>query len=439
MLFVRSMRQLLVIVSAASLVACGGVGTGNKLNFIRIVTGDTNAPIQNDVIAYQCLRQNVHLLGTFTDGTVGDYSTRALWTSTDDSIVHVSNAILPADAVPSTLAPNGQPESNTLVYAKGTLVPGANAGTAVITATYLGMSSSVTVQVKTPAAIFISKDTPSYINGKPLTAPGATPSLTPKPAMTIAPLSLQPLHVLADLDGNGVPSDVSSFALWSIPADPSGAIATVSSNGIVGGVAINPAAPVNVHVNFDSCPSIPPGVVTTIDTALTVANIDHLEMRSEQQNNALYTNLPGKLIALTSEAMQVLAHFDATNVDNDPVSHPTQDLSTQSHFYADYNQDCPNLNQAPANPPVPNPNPVTELAFSPIPALANIAVAGAQASINPFVKLSASFVVNKPVGGLAQSICAANDVQRAVVLGTLNAVAIRADQKNLTIQPRGSQ
>ncbi|MGH8460554.1 MAG: hypothetical protein ACRESS_02995 [Stenotrophobium sp.] len=410
----RSLRWLPVLLISAVTVllsACSGglgVGDGNRIVSTSVVNGANNGVIAPPFVAYQCLRQSVHLLATFLNGESGDYTSRAVWTSSNDSIVHVSNAnkSILGDLVPSQ-------SSQGLVYAAGTLIPGANPGFATITATYVGLTASVQVQVKTPASLFISKDQ----------------LLTPVPHLNMAPRSIQSLRLLSDLDGTGVPTDITSYALWSIPDDPNGTVVTVSQSGLLVSVGNNvSASTVNVQANFDGCPSIPTDISTALDSTVTVANIDHLVLSSEQDSNPQFTSLPGKLITGTTEALKLLAYFSPGPDANPPDPTHYQDLSYQSNFYTDYSVDCPNINLIPAPS---TPSNVIELGFSLIPGFSNI-VSALQSSSNP-VKLSASF------GAAPNAICAGNDVVRTVVDGTLDHLAIRGDERNLTIAPGATQ
>jgi hypothetical protein len=401
------LRLLLIAVVTVLFAGCGGVGNGNRIVSLKVVNGDNLGTINEPLVTYQCLRQSVHLLATFLNGEVGDYTTRVKWSSSDDNIVHVSNADKDVfgDLVPSESAAG-------LVYAAGTLIPGRVTGTAIITGTYVGLSASVAVQVKTPNSMFISKDD----------------LLTPVSSLTIAPKSIQTLRVLSDLDGTGVPSDISAFVLWSLPGDPNGTTATINSSGVLSGITANPQQ-ITVQASFDGCPSLPAGVNILssnngqLQSLLTVSELDHLTLSSEQDSNSQFTSLTGgQLFVGTSEATTLLGYFSPGN------SGPSQDLSFQSQFYADYSQDCPNMNVVPT--PTQTNVPV-ELGFSLVQGFNNV-VSSLLASTTP-VKLSASF------GVAPEAICATNDITRTATDGILDHIDIRADQKSLTIAPGAIQ
>lgn len=355
----RSLRLLLITAITILLAACDGVGQGNRIVSVKVVSGDTLAAITEPLVVYQCLRQSVHMLATFTDGEVGDYTTRVKWTSTNDSVVHVSNAdgSIPGDHVPSQTTAG-------LVYAAGTLIPGATTGTATITATYVGLSASTTVEVKAPTSLYITKD---------------TEKTAVLPNLTIAPSSTQSLHVLAKLAGgaNEPPTDVTNFALWSIPDDLSGAIATVSTAGVLTGVAAGNAT---VKASFDSCPN-----ATALTTPLTVAPIDHVALTAEQDDTTRptpFTSTPGSLYAGTYEALTLKGYFAPGNAE------PSQDLTyqTATKYYADSATSCPTSDTQ---------SPSTDMGFLLLSGFQNIILAGTPMNPVP-VQLSASFYPNPP-------------------------------------------
>lgn len=135
---IKPLRLAALFVAAATLSACdvGGIGEGNRLETLEIVR--TTALIDRESNAsYICFADKLQLVGTFTDGGQGDYSSRGRWTSSDPSIVAVSNGDILI------------PGSTTLAYASGTIVPKAVTTTPVIiTADFVGLSASYEVVVK---------------------------------------------------------------------------------------------------------------------------------------------------------------------------------------------------------------------------------------------------------------------------------------------------
>lgn len=135
---IKPLRLAVLLTAAATLSACdiGGIGDGNRLETLEIVR--TTALIDRDSnTSYLCFADKLQLVGTFTDGGQGDYSSRGRWTSSDPSVVAVSNGDILI------------PGSTTLAYASGTIVPRAVTTTPVIiTADFVGLSASYEVVVK---------------------------------------------------------------------------------------------------------------------------------------------------------------------------------------------------------------------------------------------------------------------------------------------------
>src|SRR5581483_485176 len=224
---------------------------------------------------FRCVRDGLKAYGKFTDGEVGDYTNRGHWSSSDESVVHVSNGDPVLDANPA--------EENT-VFIPGTLTA-VGPGTATVTFDYVGLQQTIEVTVADLDASKIS----------------ITPADT-----YIAPGSIEALRVTAELDG--VVSDITATAVWSF-TQPNDALATIGEfTGIVTGVS-KTGGTLTAKASFTAC-----DIATA--TTVTVAPIKKLEFQRE------FTPALTELVVGTSELIKVIASFEGTD--------KTQDLSTQA-------------------------------------------------------------------------------------------------------------
>ncbi len=134
---------------ALVLTGCGSIGDGSKPETLTIVdntllTGSTSL---NDLAlnsdgtgeALECIAKQLRLLIRFTDGSLGDFTTRATWSSSDPTVLGVSNAF-------DTAIPGREGE----FLIPGTLLPASETGagsTVTITAEYQGLSQTFEVEV----------------------------------------------------------------------------------------------------------------------------------------------------------------------------------------------------------------------------------------------------------------------------------------------------
>jgi hypothetical protein len=288
MVLLRGLRQILWALPLLALAACSGVGKGDKLERLVLVTKSTAAVLTPPVLAYECLRQGFGVYAVFGKNGSADYTDRPSthWTSSNPEIVRVSDGV---DADPVT----------GVLYAKGVITP-VRPGTAAITVEYVGVTASINVEVRVPDSIILS--TSSFDTS----APAGT--------ISIAPGSIQKYYAYArlkDESGNVVPTDVSAYPRWSIPDDPDGARANISSAAVVSGVG--PGGPVTINANFDACPG---SVFENVSAKLAVSNINQLTVQHEAGFSAA-----NPLVIGTTEAFKISALLN--NGD-------TQDLSLQS-------------------------------------------------------------------------------------------------------------
>jgi hypothetical protein len=288
MALLRGLRQTLWALPLLTFAACSGVGKGDKLERLVLVTKSTAVVLTPPVLAYQCLRQGFGVYGVFGKNGSADYTDRPSthWTSSNPEIVRVSDGINP-DPVTGVL------------YAKGVITP-VRPGTATITAEYVGVTTSVNVEVRVPDGIIISTS--------------AFDSSAAAGTISIAPGSIQKYYAYArlkDESGNVVPADVSAYPRWSIPDDPDGARAKISSVAVVSGVGAG--GPVTINANFDACPG---STFENVSAKLAVSNINQLTLQHEAGFSAA-----NPLVIGTTEAFKINALLN--NGDN-------QDLSLQS-------------------------------------------------------------------------------------------------------------
>lgn len=202
----------LAVAGALTLSACGGVGDGiEPVSSSLLPLGGVEGAASTK--AYTCLNTSVQLVLAFSNGARGDFSSRAVWSSSNPEFAKISNGDL---AVP------GQAGS---FYARGVVVPVA-AGTSTITARYLDFSNSIQVVVTDPSNVRI----------------------TPTEA-DVAVGALADLALSADLDG--VTSAVDSLATWSF-VTANDAVATIASTtGVITGVG--EGGPLSAKASIPGC------------------------------------------------------------------------------------------------------------------------------------------------------------------------------------------
>lgn len=146
-MLMRMMARAGVTGALALLAACSGVGEGSTVKAMAISFSPADTRDQAAVISttapelrmFDCFCSNLAVVGTFTDGTLANFSSRAKWSSSDTSVVTVSNF-----GDNETGCPFAQRGAGLLRPVPG---PGPGARTAVITAEYLGFKPTFTVEV----------------------------------------------------------------------------------------------------------------------------------------------------------------------------------------------------------------------------------------------------------------------------------------------------
>lgn len=139
------------IAATLLLSACSGIGDGTKPDMLKIVQITPDTLLNEDFIrgeqipgkAYTCVRGVLQAFIFFDDGNVGNFTRRVKWTSSDPSILTVSNF---DEVVPGT------PENK---FDYGSIAPLAP-GSVTVTATYLGMTATIPITVDAAGAIEIT-------------------------------------------------------------------------------------------------------------------------------------------------------------------------------------------------------------------------------------------------------------------------------------------
>lgn len=226
---VRSYRRLSAVAGLAFLLAISsacspvGIGSGPTRIEINAPNGTLNAASAR---VFQCFRSALTANLFFTDGSAGDFTSRATWVSSNPAVARVSNGDEPVPELPGRF------------FTRGTLTPVAD-GTATITASFSGITDTIEVSVGTPQALTVR--TVNSQNGLLSTPPAG--------GLRIGPGTFQLLAVTAVLDN--VETNISTGANWDF-VTPNTAVATIDPvNGLVVGVAAG--GPLTARANFP-CP-----------------------------------------------------------------------------------------------------------------------------------------------------------------------------------------
>lgn len=293
-IFKRNLLIAATVGASLLLSACDGVGSGSKPESLRVLPRDGNlanalsdpsAPVSAGRV-YTCLRSAVGLYVTFTDGSIGDFSSRATWVSDDTDVVRIS----------SVDKPEPVPGSDGLFYSGGTLIPVAP-GSTMLTANYLGMSATLPVNV-------VALDVNNLVI-EPATA-------------VMAPTTFQAFRVTATVDQ--AVTDVTQFATFAF-GTPDTAVATLDSSGNVGAVAASGTA-LNLEARFTpECTKTPTATVRVAEpTALRIEGEDNFYDPATPAENRLAVGY--------SEALKLTASFAGVDIDGVPGD-DEQDVSRQ--------------------------------------------------------------------------------------------------------------
>lgn len=303
----RSLATLLL--TSLAVAGCGGIGDGSRPETGRIVQlgldgtiddADVDGGVVRAAEAFTCVRTALLFLITFSDGSVGNFTSRARWTSSDPSVASVSNGDEMVD------------DSSGLVFGFGSVAP-RRAGVATINAEYLGITASIPVTVLGAGALeIVPVDT------------------------RVAPLTTQNVGAVALLDGERV--NVSAVVAFSIDgddddleadeADPSDTDNFVTLRSFPqGGAQINALAasdPLTIRGTFNV-----PNCSESATATVQVADIPPLSENPPVGLRLDYERDFGETLALnTTQFLRLVARFGDFNGDGDTDdANEFQDLS----------------------------------------------------------------------------------------------------------------
>jgi hypothetical protein len=269
-------RLGLGLMMVALLSACdiNGIGQGNRIETLSIQKATTTGLFgSSDNTAYLCFSDKLIAVGTFSDGGLGDYSARGVWSSSNPAVVKVSNGDIQL------------PTDETLAFASGTIIPVAE-GTATISVEFVGLHASYEVTVKPIEALTLNQT-----------------------AITLAPETSSTLRLSALVAGYEI--DATNAAAWSFDNEDDSVATIGASTGTVTGMAAG--GPLTARAEFPLCADN--AEVQNLTATVNVAVPESLSLERE------FTDVPeGELIVGTTEALKVTANFADGN---------TQDVSLQ--------------------------------------------------------------------------------------------------------------
>ena len=281
------------------------VGSGNAPRRIVIVSPSATTPLVT-LAMYQCLTSAVRALLYFDDGSVGDFTRRATWSSSNTGAVEVSNDDV---VIPGTGG----------FYAAGTLIP-RGPGKSVVTANYFGIATQMVVSVGTPQNIHLT-----YLDDglyRPLYQVNLDQT-SPRDFFTMGSGSTVQLAVLATLDG--IETDISAFADFHF-REPNDGVATITASGNGAGVisALSQGGPLVPVASFSPCGldniSDPNGIVS-----MSVQPITQINMRAELSNN------PNQAVSASNPLVPLIAgNAEKFIVEADLANGDKQDVHSQS-------------------------------------------------------------------------------------------------------------
>lgn len=336
-------RVAACLFAAASLSACD-LGEGSRPVSVTIIPAGVITTVEgvSQLQMTECFREPLALQVTFSDGQIGNATSRAIWSSTDNNVVQVSNGDVTAQEII-----NGEFGASRLTFGRGVLIPKAVTTTPVtITADFLGLKATLPVVVDSLASL--------------------SPVVVPRPVVSAVPASPKFIGVgfaerfTIRLTKNGRIVDAGDFSRtdsifnsflnpvsWKfaggeflpgvttppntdtsddvgVAVFPAGssratAVATLTPNGgLVTGVKGDPST-LSVQANLSSVA----GAVTPCKTVVTdvriaaLAAVDPLVLSHEPDFNALNMTpssaTVSDLVVGTNEFLKVTATLDGTN------------------------------------------------------------------------------------------------------------------------------
>lgn len=284
-----------VLLLAALLGSCAGIGDGNKPESLSVIP--TLGRDAEGFRAFMCFRDNVQVLARFSNGLVGDFTNRVTYRSSNTGVLQVSNGDQAA------------PDRPGFFFSRGTISPVAK-GTATITVEFADLRASLQVEVVEPDFIRV---TPKRGDGQSV-AVGSTQQFTATTAF------------------DGAEADVTQLATWSLvdPNNPNNPDAPVESSiasilrltGLLTATAAG--GPFTVKANFSACQSDGRNLPTTVqapdlETEINIKPLTAIELTRE------FSSADNTIVTRTSEAFTVTGRFNGDTTD-------TQDLTTQATY-----------------------------------------------------------------------------------------------------------
>lgn len=339
-----------VALALVVLTGCESIGEGSTIESLEVQIAATGSNV-GPLALNRCLRDQLVVIATFTDGTRSDFSFRATWTSSDPSIAQVSNGDLPVVVV----SDGAFVDLVNSHYRPGTVIPRAASGSATITANFLGMASSMQVQIATPTlkaapvAMGVNPHAPpnpTWLGPGTLRRFGFLAVLADGRDMTLANLNalgnLNPVlwrfvNGVNDPADDGVTGDFDKYAVPTAE-NPD---AVISSDGVVTAKATGMTPAYEVEAVTSLCQDDAAFRPTaTLRVAPFGTSPDHgfpLTLSHEQDFNGEGVTPTGDLIAGSIEFVNVIGHLDT---DGDGVGDVTQDLVGQNDLSVTHTTTC---------------------------------------------------------------------------------------------------
>lgn len=202
---------------------CSGIGDGARPESIVILQAPVNQVVTREQVlnptddppeAFACIRTQLRAFVVFSDGNVGDFTSRARWKSNNKDVLTVSNGDEKVE------------DRKGLFFGFGSVAPRA-AGTARVSAEYLGLRASVPVSVSPSGDLVI---TPANFR--------------------MAPNTLQALRVTSLLDGKV--REVTGAMAFSLEGDDDGTVANKNDPSDTDRYAILDSTTPNLLSAFDA-------------------------------------------------------------------------------------------------------------------------------------------------------------------------------------------
>jgi hypothetical protein len=323
----------------AFLTGCESIGEGSTLRSLEILPASGSTETSPSYQIYQCLRDQLVVLGTFTDGTRADFSFRATWTSEHPSIVQVSN-----NDIPTTVVVDGAfVPIESSPYRPGTLVPkGAPGAETTITASFVGITASIKVSIAQPAfRIAPLKSGAGLATPQPTAFVGVNMSqpfgfFVQQGSRTVLSTTLNALGLLNPVvwrlkDGVFVdndPDDPNDFDKHAVPSAGSPTMVISSGTGTVTGKAVE-GTERTVEAHTSLCENDAAFVPTAPVRVAPLVASDPITLDYEPNFNGEGQTPTGDIVSGTSQVLQVRANLDT---DDDGAGDETLDLAGQVDF-----------------------------------------------------------------------------------------------------------